>query len=60
MVRREVCPKCKAECQYDTRSVVEGNRELEEYVCPVCGYVLDTAFTDQIPVVTLIKKGKKE
>ncbi len=60
MIKRRLCPVCKSECQYDTRTIWEGNREMEDYKCPVCGYVLDTAFTDQIPTVTLIKKGKKE
>lgn len=59
MVIRVTCPKCGSECQYDDRSVWEGNREREDFNCPVCGYVLDTVFTDQIPNVLLIKKGEK-
>lgn len=59
MVKRVICPECGSECQYDDKSVWEGNREMEEFESPVCGYVLDTVFTDQIPTVTLIKKGEK-
>ena len=56
MLRRKICPNCGAECQYDDRSVWEGNREHEEYNCPRCGYVLATAFTDQPPIVRIVTK----
>ena len=45
---------------YDEKTVWEGNREHEEFLCPECGNVIGTAFTDQIPTVRLIKKGSKE
>lgn len=57
MIRREICPQCGSECEYDDKSVWEGNREMEDFCCPVCDYVLATVFTDQIPHVRLIKKG---
>lgn len=60
MIKRVTCPQCGSECEYDNKSVSEGNRDFEDFNCPVCGYVLDTAFTDQIPNVRLIKKGEKE
>lgn len=55
-----ICPQCGAICEYDDRSVWEGNREQEEFICPECRYVLATAFTDQIPSVRLIKRGAKK
>ena len=57
MLRREICSQCGSECEYDDKSVWEGNREMEEFRCPVCNYVLDTVFTDQLPNVRLIKNG---
>ena len=57
MTRRETCPQCDSVCEYDDKSVWEGNREMEDFCCPVCHYVLVTVFTDQIPNVRLIKKG---
>ena len=59
MKRQVICPECGSECQYDDCSIWEGNREMEVLKCPVCGQVLNTVFTDQIPRVTLIKKGEK-
>ena len=47
MIKRVICPECRSECEYDNKSVWEGNREFEDFKCPVCGYVLDTVFTDQ-------------
>lgn len=40
MVKRVICPECGSECQYDDRSVWEGNREMEDFECPVCGHIL--------------------
>lgn len=57
MAKRVACSECGAICEYDDRSVWEGNREFEEFKCPVCGNVLATVFTDQIPKVKLISKG---
>ena len=57
MLRRTICPRCRSECEYNDKSVWEGNREMEEFCCPVCDYVIATVFTDQIPYVRLIKKG---
>lgn len=54
------CSKCGSICEYDDKSVWEGNREHEEFLCPECGNVIGTVFTDQIPAVRLIKKGSKE
>lgn len=56
MIRTVVCAKCGATCEYDDRSKWEGNREFEDFKCPICGYVFDTVFTDQFPRVRLIKK----
>lgn len=60
MLKRERCPNCGAECEYDDKSVFEGNREREEYKCPQCGYVLATAFTDQLPVVRIVKTNNQQ
>ena len=60
MIKRVVCPKCGSECEYDDKSVWEGNREMEDFLCPECGYVLATVFTDQLPTVTLIKRGRDD
>lgn len=57
MTRRETCPQCGSVCEYGDKSVWEGNREMEDFCCPMCHYVLATVFTDQIPNVRLIKKG---
>ena len=59
MIKKVICPVCESECQYDDCSIWEGNREREEFNCPVCGYTLDTIFTDQIPNVILVTKGEK-
>lgn len=60
MIKRVICPECGSECEYDNKSVWEGNREFEVFECPVCGHVLDRVFTDQLPNVRLIKKGEKK
>lgn len=44
MIKRVICPECRSECEYDNKSDWEGNREFEDFKCPVCGYVLDTVF----------------
>ena len=53
------CSKCGAICEYDDRSVWEGNREHEDFLCPECGNIIGSAFTDQNPTVRLVKKGNK-
>ena len=55
MLIRKKCPKCGALCEYDDRSVWEGNREMEDFRCPICNYILDRIFTDQLPYVRLIE-----
>lgn len=57
MKHRLICPRCGSLVEYDTKSVWEGNREHEEYQCPLCKEVIGTAYTDQTPTVRLIKKG---
>lgn len=52
------CNKCGSILKYDKRSVWEGCREMEEYECPVCGNVIDRAFTDLPPYVSVIEVGK--
>lgn len=58
MIKRIMCSNCKTECEYDNKSVWEGNRDKEEICCPICGSIIDVIFTDQIPVVRIIKKSK--
>ena len=57
MIKRTICSQCGAECEYDTSSKGEGNREREEFVCPDCGCVLDVVFTDRLPNVRVINHG---
>ena len=57
MLKRVICSQCDAVCEYDPASKCEGNRELEAYLCPDCGQILCSVFTDQIPNVHVIKHG---
>lgn len=59
MIHRVTCNKCGSISEYGDKSVWEGNRELEDIACPVCGNIIGRAFTDLIPVARLIKKGEK-
>lgn len=58
MKRQVVCEECNSVLEYDDRSVWLGNRDHEDIQCPVCKNIVDTVFTDQIPIVHVIKKGK--
>ncbi len=58
MKRQVVCENCNSVLEYDDRSVWLGNRDHEDIPCPVCKSIVDTGFTDQIPIVRVIKKGK--
>ena len=60
MVKRVMCPKCGAICEYDDKSVWEGNRDFEDVECPICGYVLATVFTDLLPKARVIQNGGDE
>lgn len=60
MKRTVACSKCGAVCEYDNKSVCEGNRDFENVHCPKCGQLLDRVFTDSIPTVRLVKKGDEE
>ena len=57
MKRQVVCENCNSVLEYDDRSVWLGNRDHEDITCPVCKNIVDTVFTDQIPIVRVIKKG---
>ena len=57
MKRRTTCENCGAILEYDDKSVWLGNRDREDIYCPECETVVDTIFTDQIPIVHVIKKG---
>lgn len=57
VLKRVTCNKCKSILEYNDKFVWEGNRDFEDFICPVCKNVVATVFTDQIPVVRLIKKG---
>lgn len=56
MSKRITCPKCSSILEYDDRSVYEGNRDFEDFDCPICGYTVATVFTDSLPVVHVISK----
>lgn len=60
MKHRVTCSNCGALCEYDDRSVWEGNRDFEDFECPCCHEVIARVFTDQMPYVTLIKPGRVE
>lgn len=58
-VKRQVtCAKCGSILEYDDKSVWEGNRDHEDVRCPVCKSIVATVFTDLIPTVRVIEKGK--
>lgn len=57
MLRRVICNKCRAELEYDDKSVWEGNRDFEQVLCPICSNEIDSIFTDLIPIVRVIKEG---
>lgn len=57
MLKKVICDKCNSILEYDDKSIWEGNRDFEDFICPVCRNIVATVFTDQIPVVRLIKKG---
>lgn len=59
MKNRVICKNCKSISEYDDKSVWEGNREREEINCPVCGNAIGSVFTDQIPIIRLIKRGEE-
>ena len=44
MIKRVTCSKCGSVLEYDNRSIHEGNRDFEEFDCPICGYMIDTVF----------------
>lgn len=56
MIKTVKCEKCGAMSKYDNRSNWKGQRDFEDVTCPKCGNVLDTIFTDLIPVVTLVEE----
>lgn len=54
MIHRVTCDRCGSISEYDDKSIWEGNREHEDIECPVCGNIIDSAFTDLTPVARLI------
>ena len=59
MKHRVNCSACGAICEYDDKSVWEGNRDFEDLKCPCCKNVIARVFTDQMPYVDLIQAGQK-
>ena len=55
--KRVTCPQCGFILEYDDRSIHEGNRDFEDFDCPICGYTVDTVFTDLLPIVRVISKN---
>ena len=55
MIQSTTCNKCGSLLQYDSSVTHEGLRDFEEVTCPVCGNVVDTVFTNLLPVVTVIR-----
>lgn len=58
MIKRVTCSKCGSVLEYDNRSIHEGNRDFEEFDCPICGYMIDTVFTDLLPNIRVISKNE--
>lgn len=54
------CEKCGAVLEYENRSVMEGCRDFEDVVCPVCHNIIDTVFTDLIPIARVIKDPRDD
>lgn len=46
MLQRIRCKQCNSLVEYDSRSIVEGNRDFENINCPKCGTYLTRVFTD--------------
>ena len=57
MLKRITCDKCGSVLDLDISSIWEGNREMEDYTCPICYNLVWQEFTDRIPHVTLGSKG---
>ena len=57
MIHRVTCDRCGSISEYDDKSIWEGNREHEDIECPVCGNIIDSAFTDLTP--DLSRKARK-
>ena len=55
MIHLVSCSKCGSLLQYDNASINEGLRDFEEVICPVCGNVVGTVFTDLLPVAAVVK-----
>ena len=55
MWQTTTCDKCNSVLKYDNRSVVEGNREHQDVLCPLCKNVVGRVFTDLIPSVYVIQ-----
>ena len=55
MWQTTTCDNCNSVLKYDNRSVVEGNREHEDVLCPLCKNVVGRVFTDLIPSVYVIQ-----
>ncbi len=56
----KTCEKCGSVLEYNNRSVVEGCRDFEDVKCPVCHNIIDTVFTDLIPIVRVIKNTRND
>ena len=56
MIRRTICSTCGVKCEYDDKSVWEGNREIEILHCPACNSVIGKVFTDLNPIVRILEK----
>ena len=56
MIVTKTCDKCGTVLQYDNRSIIEGCRDFEDVHCPVCNNIIDTVFTDLVPIARVIEK----
>ena len=52
-----ICPNCGCKVEYESKSIWEGNRELEEVNCPNCNHLLDKVFTDLNPNPKIVKSN---
>lgn len=48
--KRVKCKTCHSTIEYDSTSIVEGNRDFEEIYCPKCKTVVARVYTDLSPI----------
>ncbi len=57
---KTTCDNCGSILEYNDKSVCEGDRDFEDVYCPVCNNIVGRVFTDLIPEVRIVEKGKED